>query len=84
MIIRRKNLPALLGVSLGTVDRWRANGTLPPPVRLGTRLAGWELSTIKAWVAAREGVPIAVAPTVTPMAARRKPGAPKLPPGDGL
>ena len=53
-IVRRKELHALLGVSLASVDRWRRSGDFPQPVKLGVQAVGFRLEDLEAWLASRE------------------------------
>ena len=52
-IVRRKELKALLGVSLASVDRWRRAGNFPQPVKLGAQAVGFRLEDLEAWLASR-------------------------------
>lgn len=45
-----------LGLAVGTLNRYRADGRLPPPdAQIGTRQVGWTQETIDAWNASRPG-----------------------------
>ena len=50
LIIRPKSLASQLGVSKTTLWRWRREGILPQPLKLGPRMIGWEKSTIDNWL----------------------------------
>ena len=52
-IIRRANLPNILGISLATIDRLRDAGGFPKPVRLGEQAIGFTRSSIDEWLATR-------------------------------
>ena len=52
-IIRRVSLPNILGISMATIDRLRAAGDFPKPVRLGQQAIGFTKSSIDDWVATR-------------------------------
>ena len=52
-IIRRTQLPAILGISMATIDRLRAAGTFPKPIRLGEQAIGFTQNSIDAWIASR-------------------------------
>jgi prophage regulatory protein len=54
-IIREKELVELLGISKATVGRWKAQGHLPKPIRIGPRAVGWQKSVIEAFIAQRAG-----------------------------
>ena len=52
-IIRVSELVGLFSISRSTVYAWIKAGLLPPAMKLGPRIVGWPLSTIKAFLAAR-------------------------------
>lgn len=52
-IVRRLELPAVLGLSIATIDRLRAKGDFVPEVQLGMQAIGFSLSDIEAWIASR-------------------------------
>ncbi len=54
--IRRFRMPALLGVSMPTIDRWVKNGTLPRPVKLTNNVTAFDAVEINNWLAERRGV----------------------------
>lgn len=54
IILRRTQLPALLGLSLATIDRMRAAGNFPPCVRVGVHAVGFIKADLMAWVATRK------------------------------
>ena len=50
-------LPTVLKMtSLGrsTIDRWIADGSFPPPVRLGPRAVAWRWSDLDRWTQSRD------------------------------
>ena len=47
-----KDIATRLGVSARTCWRWRDEGVLPTPVRLGGRLVRWHAAVIERWIAA--------------------------------
>lgn len=49
-IIRAKELAKTIGVSSVTIWRWRQKKIIPEPISLGTRIIGWEQSTIDEWI----------------------------------
>lgn len=55
-VIRRTQLPRMLGISLATIDRLRVKGDFPAPRRLGEQAVGFLLADIEAWLAARPSV----------------------------
>jgi len=52
LLVREKQLPALLGISRGGIRRFIAAGKFPPPIRLGRRCIAWRVVDIEKWVAA--------------------------------
>ncbi|WP_346664763.1 helix-turn-helix domain-containing protein [uncultured Mailhella sp.] len=48
--VRASDLAAILGVSKSTIWRWRAEGKLPDPFRLSSRVTVWELKEVLAFV----------------------------------
>lgn len=56
MVLRRKQVAALLNVSLATLWRWGQAGGFPCPVPLGppgSRCVGYLKSDVEAWMANR-------------------------------
>jgi len=53
IVIRRAELPAILGLSLPTIDRLRASGDFPPARRLGRQAVGFLKTEVEAWLANR-------------------------------
>lgn len=53
LLIRRTDLARQLGVSLPTIDRWRAEGHLPPPRRIGPASIAWPRAQIEQWIEAQ-------------------------------
>lgn len=51
--IHRFKIPALLGVSMPTIDRWVKNDTLPPPVKLTDNVTAFDAVEINNWLAER-------------------------------
>jgi prophage regulatory protein len=51
LLVREKNLPALLGISRGGVRSLLAAGKFPQPIRLGRRCIAWRRVDLEAWVA---------------------------------
>ncbi len=52
-VLRRSQLPAILGISLATIDRLRARGDFPVPLKLGQQAVGFIRTDIEAWLASR-------------------------------
>lgn len=49
-------LPTVLkmtGLGRSTIYRWVADGSFPPPVRLGPRAVAWRWSDLDAWTRSR-------------------------------
>lgn len=53
MVLRRKQVAALLNISLATLWRWGQAGGFPRPVQLGPRCVGFRKADIDAWIANR-------------------------------
>ena len=53
-ILRRKNLAALLGVSVRTIFRWEQEDILPPALIIGPRVVGWDEDEIHKFIASRK------------------------------
>jgi prophage regulatory protein len=52
LLIRERDLPALLAMSRANVRRLLAAGKFPQPIRLGAHCIAWRRADIEAWVAA--------------------------------
>lgn len=54
-VLRRKRVAEMLGISVATLDRLRADPSynMPTPIRLGEQAIGWLCADIEAWLAAR-------------------------------
>lgn len=55
-IVRMRQTPAVVGVSVSTIRRLMQRGDFPPLVRLGVQSVGFLRSDLEAWLAARRGV----------------------------
>lgn len=53
IIIRRGQLPKIIGLSLATVDRMRIQGSFPQAHKLSEQSIGWFRVDIEAWIASR-------------------------------
>ena len=52
-IIRRRDLPAIVGLSLATINRVRTRGDFPAPRQLGPAAVGFLRSDIDRWLTSR-------------------------------
>lgn len=52
-ILRLPNVKAKTGHANSTIWKSVKDGTLPPPIRIGSRSVGWKESEIDAWIEAR-------------------------------
>ena len=50
-LLSARDLRKALGVSAGTLYRWRGDGTFPPQIRISANGAGWKESDLNRWVA---------------------------------
>jgi excisionase family DNA binding protein len=55
LLLRDRDVAALLGISRSLVWKLAATGEIPAPVRIGGRAARWERSAIVAYVDALTG-----------------------------
>ncbi|WP_032688864.1 AlpA family phage regulatory protein [Pseudomonas syringae] len=53
-LIRRAEAASFLAIGVSTLDRMIADGRLPEPVRLSTRVVGWRESTLKQLIIEKE------------------------------
>jgi predicted DNA-binding transcriptional regulator AlpA len=56
LVLRKRSVCALLGISLAHLDRQRKSGDFPAAIRLGEQAIGWTRDSIDAWLAARPTV----------------------------
>jgi predicted DNA-binding transcriptional regulator AlpA len=54
LLLRLREVVALVGAHRSTVIRWVALGEFPAPVRLPGRRVAWRLAEVIAWTEARE------------------------------
>jgi len=47
LILNKREVAALRGVSVSTIDRMRREGRFPEPERLSPRRVGWKLSAVQ-------------------------------------
>ena len=53
-ILRREEVSQLTSLARATIYKKVADGSFPPPIRLGTRSVGWRLADVVAWLQAPE------------------------------
>jgi prophage regulatory protein len=53
IIIRKRDLCKLLGISPPTLDRQRLRGEFPAPIKLGEQAIGWTMASVQAWIDSR-------------------------------
>lgn len=53
LVLRKRQVCAMLAISLAHLDRLRRGGNFPTPVRLGEQAIGWTRTSIEDWLAAR-------------------------------
>ena len=53
-VVRREEVTRLTGLARATIYKKVADGTFPPPRRLGDRAVGWRASDICDWLQAPE------------------------------
>ena len=53
-IVRREEVTRLTGLARATIYKKVADGSFPPPRRLGDRSVGWRASDISDWLQAPE------------------------------
>ena len=58
MFVRMPTVIQATGLGRPTIYRLVANGTFPPPVRLGPRAVGWRWSDLDRWVSRAESIPV--------------------------
>ncbi len=52
-VLTKKDLCKQLKVSMRTIERWMAEGILPPPLRIGPRSPRWRKAEIEKWMDGR-------------------------------
>ncbi|OHY65400.1 hypothetical protein BB778_18640 [Pluralibacter gergoviae] len=53
--IRRFLLAEILGIHVGTLDRWVKDKRIPAPVKLGEKITAFDAVEINNWLAERRG-----------------------------
>jgi prophage regulatory protein len=56
LLARLPTVIKLTGLGRSTIYRWIAEGTFPPPVRLGPRAIAWRWSDLELWMQLRPTV----------------------------
>ena len=52
-ILNKKQVAAMIGVSISSLDRMIKRGEFDQPRQLSPRRVGWPLSYVQAWIASR-------------------------------
>ena len=52
---RRFLLAEILGIHVGTLDRWVRDKRIPAPVKLGEKITAFDAVEINSWIAERRG-----------------------------
>lgn len=55
-IVRFKDVESVIGCGRTTAYSYIKQGIMPAPIKLGPRACGWRLSTLRAWLSAREAM----------------------------
>ena len=55
-IVRFKDVEKVIGCGRTTAYSYIKQGIMPAPIKLGPRACGWRLSTLRAWLSAREAM----------------------------
>jgi prophage regulatory protein len=53
LVLRKREVCAMLAISLAHLDRLRRSGDFPSPIRLGPQAIGWSVNSVLTWVATR-------------------------------
>lgn len=53
LIYRQPEVLAILGIAKTTLWRMVNSGSFPKPIKLGERVNGWKVETVKAWLDAK-------------------------------
>lgn len=57
-LLDKKQLAALLGVNVYTIDVWRKKQLIPPPIGLSPQVIRWRRSDIDRWMTERQLQPV--------------------------
>jgi excisionase family DNA binding protein len=52
-VLRPKEAAEKLGISVGTLYRWEAEGKLPPRLQIGEGVSGWTDDDLDEWIRTR-------------------------------
>jgi hypothetical protein len=55
VVLRQGDLPRMTGLSLRTIQRWRACGLFPQPDRVVGRTPLWRAETLAGWLSLESG-----------------------------
>lgn len=53
LVLRKRAVAEMIGISTATLDRLRAAGSFVRPIQLGEQAIGWLRADIDAWLASR-------------------------------
>lgn len=53
VVLRKRDLCKLLGISPATLDRKRVRGDFPAPIMLSAQAIGWTMAAVQAWIDSR-------------------------------
>ncbi|AYV35650.1 hypothetical protein DBR07_04540 [Aeromonas sp. HMWF036] len=51
--VRAKILAPMLGIAEVTLWRWAADGKIPKPIKLGSRVTAWRVEDVRRWMDAQ-------------------------------
>lgn len=52
-VLRKREVCKLLGIGTATLDRMRARGDFPAPIKLSEKAVGWPAVSVQAWIDSR-------------------------------
>lgn len=52
-VLRKAQVCKMLAISTATLDRERAKGNFPAPIKLGEQAIGWTVASIQSWLESR-------------------------------
>lgn len=56
LVLRKRAVCTLLGISLAHLDRLRLRGEFPAPIKLGEQAIGWTRKSVQEWLSSRPTV----------------------------